>query len=198
MRAIASFTASGIRKLIRGNSNTHAIAVADTFSGTFRLSPNNSRFTQPHILRGNFHMRNKHVVKPLALAVSLLFTGLAHSEGQDDKIRHVLMVSVDGMHQQDLDRCVAHGTCPNIAELAEHGIIYTKAFTPGLSDSVPGLAALVTGGSPLSTGLFYDDVYDRTLYPGTDPTSSTTPAVEVFLQELVGVDNFNRAPLFPL
>jgi len=36
-------------------------------------------------------MRNKHVIKPLALAVSLLCTGLAHSEGQDDKIRHVLM-----------------------------------------------------------------------------------------------------------
>jgi arylsulfatase A-like enzyme len=101
-------------------------------------------------------MKNKHVIKPLALAVSLLCTGLAHShsEGPDDNIRHVLMVSVDGMHQQDLDRCVAHGTCPNIAELAEHGVIYTKAFTPGLSDSVPGLAALVTGGSPLSTGLF--------------------------------------------
>ena len=102
------------------------------------------------------------------------------------------------MHQQDLDRCVAHGTCPNIAELAEHGVIYTKAFTPGLSDSVPGLAALVTGGSPLSTGLFYDDVYDRTLYPGTDPTCSTTPGVEVFLQEQVGVDNLNGGALLHL
>lgn len=140
-------------------------------------------------------MKNKHLIKPLTLAVSLLCTGLAHSEDQDDKIRHVLMVSVDGMHQQDLERCVAHGTCPNIAELAEHGVIYTKAFTPGLSDSVPGLAALVTGGSPLSTGLFYDDVYDRTLYPGTDPTCSTHPGVEVFLQELLGVDNLNGGPL---
>jgi hypothetical protein len=140
-------------------------------------------------------MKNKHLIKPLTLAVSLLCTGLAHSEDQDDKIRHVLMVSVDGMHQQDLERCVAHGTCPNIAELAEHGVIYTKAFTPGLSDSVPGLAALVTGGSPLSTGLFYDDMYDRTLYPGTDPTCSTHPGVEVFLQELLGVDNLNGGPL---
>ncbi len=140
-------------------------------------------------------MQNKHLIKPLALAVSLLCAGLAHSEDNDDKIRHVLMVSVDGMHQQDLARCMAHGTCPNIAELAEHGVIYTRAFTPGLSDSVPGLAALVTGGSPLSTGLFYDDVYDRTLYPGTDPTCSTHPGVEVFLQELLGVDNLNGGPL---
>jgi hypothetical protein len=140
-------------------------------------------------------MKNKYLITPLTLAVSLLCTGLAHSEDQDDKIRHVLMVSVDGMHQQDLERCVAHGTCPNIAELAEHGVVYTKAFTPGMSDSVPGLAALVTGGSPLSTGLFYDDVYDRTLYPGTDPTCSTHPGVEVFLQEQVGVDNLNGGPL---
>ena len=140
-------------------------------------------------------MKNKRLIKPLGLTVSLLCAGLAHAWDQDDKIRHVLMVSVDGMHQQDLERCVTHGTCPNIAELAEHGVIYTRAFTPGLSDSVPGLAALVTGGSPRSTGLFYDDVYDRTLYPGTDPTCSTRPGVEVFLQELLGVDNFNGAPL---
>ncbi|MBV8865107.1 MAG: alkaline phosphatase family protein [Acidobacteriaceae bacterium] len=140
-------------------------------------------------------MKNKYLIEPLTLALCLLCTGLAHSEEEVGKIRHVLMVSVDGMHQQDLERCLAHGTCPNIAELAEHGVIYSKAFTPGLSDSVPGLAALVTGGSPLSTGLFYDDVYDRTLYPGTDPTCSTHPGVEVFLQELLGVDNLNGGPL---
>lgn len=140
-------------------------------------------------------MQCKHVLRPIALAVSLLCTGLAHSAGLDDNIKHVLLISVDGMHQQDLDLCVANGSCPNIAALANHGITYTKAFTPGLSDSVPGLAALVTGGTPFSTGLFYDDMYDRTLYPGTDPTCSTTPGVEVFLQELVGVDALNGGAL---
>jgi type I phosphodiesterase/nucleotide pyrophosphatase len=143
-------------------------------------------------------MRSKHLLKQLALALSLVCTGLAHADGSDDKIRHVLMVSVDGMHQQDLARCVQFATCPNIAALAKHGVTYTKAFTPGLSDSVPGLTALVTGGSPFSTGLFYDDVYDRTLYPGTDPTCSSVPGVEVFLQELVGVDNLNGGPLLHL
>jgi len=140
-------------------------------------------------------MKNMQKTKPLALAVALLCAGLAHASDADTKVKHVLMVSVDGMHQQDLERCVADHTCPNIAALAGHGITYTKAFTPGLSDSVPGLAALVTGGSPFSTGLFYDDIYDRTLFPGTDPTCSTTPGVEVFLQELVGVDNLNGGAL---
>jgi len=140
-------------------------------------------------------MKRKHLLKPLAMAVSLLCAGFAHAEGLDDNIGHVLMVSVDGMHQQDLERCVADGTCPNIAALSKHGVTYSKAFTPGLSDSVPGLAALVTGGSPYSTGLFYDDIYDRTLFPGTDPTCSTTPGVEVFLQEVVGVDNLDGGKL---
>jgi hypothetical protein len=110
-------------------------------------------------------------------------------------VEHVLIVSVDGMHAQDLTRCIADKTCPNIAALAHHGVNYTNAHTPGLSDSVPGLAALVTGGSPRSTGLFYDDVYDRTLYAGTDTQCTGTPGVEVFLQELVGIDAFNGGAL---
>lgn len=140
-------------------------------------------------------MKTTHVLKKLSLAVLLSYAGLVHADLDDEKIKHVLMVSVDGMHQQDLDLCVKNNTCPNIAALSKHGVTFTKAFTPGLSDSVPGLAALVTGGSPYSTGLFYDDVYDRTLFPGTDTTCSTTPGVEVFLQELVGVDFLNQGAL---
>jgi hypothetical protein len=140
-------------------------------------------------------MKTKNLLKPLVIAASLACAAFAHAEGLDEGIRHVLLVSVDGMHQQDLERCVANGTCPNIAQLSQHGVTYKKAYTPGLSDSVPGLAALVTGGSPYSTGLFYDDIYDRTLFPGTDTTCSTTPGVEVFLQEVAGVDNLNGGAL---
>src|SRR5262249_56004412 len=39
------------------------------------------------------------------------------------------------------------------------------------SDSFPGLTALVTGGSPRSTGAFYDVSYDRSL----SPPKVTTP-----------------------
>lgn len=140
-------------------------------------------------------MKSKHTLNKLTLAVLLTCTGFANASELDDKIKHVLMVSVDGMHQQDLDLCIKNKTCPNIAALSKHGVTFSKAFTPGLSDSVPGLAALVTGGSPYSTGLFYDDVYDRTLFPGTDTTCSSSPGVEVFLQELVGVDFLNQGPL---
>lgn len=113
-------------------------------------------------------------------------------------IDHVLIISVDGMHQQDLARCIADRSCPNIAALAHHGVTYTNAYTPGLSDSVPGLAALVTGGGPRSTGLFYDDIYDRNLYAGTDTQCIGRPGVEVFLQEQVGIDALNGGALVHL
>jgi len=137
-------------------------------------------------------MKNtRSLLKPIAAAIALTFASVAQAGDVLSDLEHVLIVSVDGMHSQDLSLCIQKDTCPHIAALAAHGVNYTSAYTPGLSDSVPGLAALLTGGSPRSTGLFYDDVYDRTLFPGTDTTCSTTPGVEVFLQELVGVDNLN-------
>ena len=89
-------------------------------------------------------------------------------------VKHVLLISVDGLHEQDLARCVGANTCPNIAVLAQSGVTYTNAYTPGLSDSFPGLAALVTGGSPKTAGLFYDVSYDRNLYAPGDTTCGTS------------------------
>ena len=40
---------------------------------------------------------------------------------------------------------------------------YVAAVASKPSDSFPGLAALITGGSPRSTGLYYDVAYDRSL-----------------------------------
>ena len=128
-------------------------------------------------------------------AALLAATAAALAGAGESPIKHVLIVSIDGMHEQDLAKCIAAKTCPNIAKLAGHGVTYTNAYTPGLSDSVPGLAALVTGGSPRSTGLFYDDIYDRTLYSGADTTCTGPQGVEVFLQELVGIDAYNGGAL---
>jgi hypothetical protein len=93
-------------------------------------------------------------------------------------IKHVLLLSIDGMHAVDLYNCT-HGIagvhndtpyCPNLAALSGHAINYVNASSSKPSDSFPGLAALVTGGSPKSTGLYYDVAFDRTL----DAPAATT------------------------
>jgi hypothetical protein len=98
--------------------------------------------------------------------------------GGGNKIRHVLLISIDGMHALDFENC-ANGIstinggqpfCPNLAELGLHGVNYLGASTSKPSDSFPGLTALVTGGSPRATGVFYDAAYDRSL----DPPAKTT------------------------
>ena len=50
-----------------------------------------------------------------------------------------------------------------MATLAGMGVHYTNAKSAMPSDSFPGLLAFVTGGSPKSTGVYYDDSYDRLL-----------------------------------
>lgn len=80
-------------------------------------------------------------------------------------IKHVLLLSIDGFHEVDLANCMAAGTCPSLAALARHGTTYTNASTTRPSDSFPGTIAEVTGGTPRTTGVYYDDTFDRSLFP---------------------------------
>src|SRR5262249_11180819 len=79
--------------------------------------------------------------------------------------KHVLLISVDGLHSVDLTNWLANNPTSNLAQLAKHAVIYPNAFTTAPSDSYPGMLAQVTGASPKAGGLFYDDSYDRTEYP---------------------------------
>jgi hypothetical protein len=89
---------------------------------------------------------------------------------QSGRMKHVLLISVDGLHALDVANYVANNPRSALAELSRSGITYTNARTPANSDSFPGLLALVTGGSPISHGLFYDVSYDRSIF---DPTNTT-------------------------
>jgi len=135
------------------------------------------------------------------LAAPLALLALAHPAAADTttpqalKAARVLLISVDGMHQQDLAYCLAHASCPNIAALAQTGVNYSAASTPGLSDSFPGLAALFTGGSPKSAGLFYDVTYDRALFAPSDVTCSGKPGWNVVFDETTGIDGINGGKL---
>jgi hypothetical protein len=93
-------------------------------------------------------------------------------DDRDSRIRHVLLISIDGMHALDYENCKAAGICPHLAELGETGVTYQRTSTSRPSDSAPGLMALVTGGTPKTTGIYYDVAYDRVLAPPTIDTGN--------------------------
>lgn len=102
------------------------------------------------------------------LPVSAAGNGASES-GQP--VKHVLLISVDGLHALDLANYVNSHQDSTLAALSRTGVTYTNASTSTPSDSFPGLAALVTGGSPITAGLWYDVTYNRALSPPARTTS---------------------------
>lgn len=80
-------------------------------------------------------------------------------------VKHVLLISIDGLHEADLARFIAAHPQSALAGLAAHGAHDTGVAATMPSDSFPGLLAMITGGTPRSTGVYYDDSYDRSLSP---------------------------------
>jgi hypothetical protein len=116
--------------------------------------------------------------------------GGGHRDGQ---IRHVLLISVDGLHQQDLAWYVHHHPQSALAALTRSGIDYRHAMTPVPSDSFPGMVAQVTGGDPGVTGIYYDDTWNHDVFPaGTTNCSGPVPGGEVAYTE---ADDVNQASL---
>ncbi|HYL84623.1 MAG TPA: alkaline phosphatase family protein [Candidatus Angelobacter sp.] len=105
--------------------------------------------------------------------------GPGQDRDHDRDTRHVLLISIDGMHAVDYENCVASGTCPTLAALGKTGVNYTRTTTARPSDSFPGLMALVTGGSPKTVGAFYDVAYDRVLAPPINSTGNGLPGAGV-------------------
>jgi hypothetical protein len=87
-------------------------------------------------------------------------------------VEHVLLLSIDGMHEVDLARYLDDNPSSALAKLAQNGTHYSNAWVNTLdgtptnpSDSFPGLLALTTGGSSRTHGGWYDVSYARDLYP---------------------------------
>src|SRR6266436_9395386 len=120
-----------------------------------------------------------------AVVGALLLIGSIQQVFADgDDVRHVLLISVDGMHSLDFANCAkgisgfkGGGTyCPNLKALALHGVNYLNSSTSKPSDSFPGLMAIVAGGSPRTIGAFYDVAYDRSLQPPAVATGNGVSA----------------------
>ncbi|MGQ5637554.1 MULTISPECIES: alkaline phosphatase family protein [unclassified Streptomyces] len=98
--------------------------------------------------------------------------------------RHVLLLSVDGLHQSDLAWYVARHPRSALARLTGAGVEYTHAATTNPSDSFPGMVGQLTGGDPGTTGVYYDDTYSSALLPaGTTTCAGAKPGAEVDLTE---------------
>jgi Type I phosphodiesterase / nucleotide pyrophosphatase len=118
-------------------------------------------------------------------------------------IAHVLLISVDGLHQSDLSWYVANHPDSALAQLAHGGVDYAQAMTPIPSDSFPGMVAQVTGGNPGTTGVYYDAEYNHNLLPaGT--TSCTGKALgaevnyfEVMAKNPLAIDSGQGLPGLP-
>jgi hypothetical protein len=111
------------------------------------------------------------VVVALTLAFATYGSAADNNTVGSGNIKHVLLLSIDGMHAVDLYNC-AHGIagvnggspyCPTLAALGQTAIQYVNTESSKPSDSFPGMAALVSGGTPKTTGLYYDVAYDRSL-----------------------------------
>jgi hypothetical protein len=122
-------------------------------------------------------MRIIKAVVSSVLATSLLLSPLQVSaagngtSSSGPTVKHVLLISVDGLHALDLANYVNAHQDSTLAKLSRSGITYSNASTSTPSDSFPGLAALVTGGSPITAGLWYDVTYNRALSPPATTTS---------------------------
>ncbi|HEY3717617.1 MAG TPA: alkaline phosphatase family protein [Jatrophihabitantaceae bacterium] len=128
-------------------------------------------------------MSRRSVLAAACTGLSLL--GLAVVPGAaaptpHHQARHVLVISVDGLHQSDLAYYVAAHPHSALADLVGNGAEYTHAKTTLPSDSFPGMIAQLTGGGPGTAGVYYDDTYNHQLLPpGTLDCTSVPPGTEV-------------------
>ncbi|KAH8895317.1 type I phosphodiesterase/nucleotide pyrophosphatase [Thozetella sp. PMI_491] len=101
-----------------------------------------------------------------SLAISIAIAGLASANVDNDRIyKHVALFSIDGAHASDIPKWVAKSPHGAIAGLYNTSFYYSGALTSAPSDSFPGTVNLVTGGSPRTTGIWYDDTWDRSFWP---------------------------------
>ncbi len=134
-------------------------------------------------------MRKSLLIFTGVLLIAMSGTSSARAEDRDrdwdrSPIRHVLLISIDGMHAVDYLNCM-HGIagvnngapyCPNLAALGTTGVNYVGASTSKPSDSFPGLMTIVSGATPRTLGVYYDVAYDRSLDGPMIATGNGSPA----------------------
>jgi hypothetical protein len=121
--------------------------------------------------------RTVRLMGAIAITSSLVLAGSGSTAvaTEPPAAKHVLLLSVDGLHEADLAWYVKSYPHSALASLVSSGTSYTHAQTPAPSDSFPGLVAQVTGGNPKSTGIYYDVTYNRDLLPAGTTSCAGAP-----------------------
>jgi hypothetical protein len=124
----------------------------------------------------------------LCALVVLIFIGVFASRSftapmQGSQVKHVLLLGIDGFHAVDLENYAQSHPNSALASLKKVGVTYAHASTPILSDSFPGILGIITGGSPATTGVFYEISYDRKLSP--PGSNCATVGTELALDETI-------------
>ncbi|MDP4179878.1 MAG: choice-of-anchor A family protein [Bacillota bacterium] len=102
--------------------------------------------------------------------------------------KRILLISIDGMHSSDLSNYIKNNPKSTLALLSNRGITYKNASTTTPTDEFPGILDLITGGSAISTGVFYHDSYDRSLLPPVSDKAGDTPGTKARYDENIDID----------
>jgi len=129
------------------------------------------------------------------VASTLAAAGPVTASAHESSAKHILLLSVDGLHQTDLAWYVRTHPASALAGLVRRGVEFSNAHTPFPSDSFPGMTAPMTGGNPRSTGIYYDDSWNRALFPSAAAAGTAlhdcaglTPGAEVTYFEQAALD----------
>ncbi|CAG8746506.1 3538_t:CDS:2 [Racocetra persica] len=136
------------------------------------------------------------VIRKLSVIISLVFfvtisLGYPQSPSLHNKrtqtFNHVLLISIDGLHQKDVDVFTTSNPNSNLASILKNSVYFTNAQAALPTDSFPGLLAQLTGGLPKTTGVWYDNSWDGTFFaPGSKCKGS--PGLNVVWDESLDVD----------
>src|SRR5260370_10333221 len=115
-------------------------------------------------MHSRYRMLMLPFVSMLTLTPALLNPAMLRAD-EDTHVRHVLVISVDGMHSLDLALWAKNNPGSALGKLYVQGLRYTNASTTKPSDSIPSTAGIFTGASPAVGGMYYDDAYNRAWFP---------------------------------
>jgi len=114
--------------------------------------------------------------------------------------QHVVILSIDGFHQVhppfrfrssswqgDLSAYIKLRPKSALANLSQNAVLYSNVETSKPSDSFPGSTALYTGATPRTSGIWYDNWYDKELFP-FEAACNGTPGFNILGDETIDVD----------